>query len=81
MSKLSDDIHRGLAPETIEWINKVTQLWNLGKYAMTLIASIPDANTQGNNGEFFIQKDGATWYIYVYTTATDGYKKVAMSNL
>lgn len=70
----------GLKPEVANWINDISDLLNFGKY-QTPLNTVPTAATAGQQGEMTYAKDGSTWYLYIYTNSTDGWKKVAMSAL
>ena len=68
-----------LPPDLVEWITDVTELLNAGKYAMRYYGSTPPtATTPGQQGEFMVAKDGASWYIYVYTDSTDTWRKAEL---
>lgn len=71
---------KGLPPDLIEWLQDCTELINLGKYSTRNI-SVPTSLSAGYEGEFGIAKDGNYWYLFVYTGATDTWKKVLLSDL
>lgn len=79
--KIEDYDWRKLPPDLVEWLGDVTELLNLGKYAFNAGAVPPTSATPAQTGENTFVKDGATWYLYIYTGVTDGWKKAALSSL
>lgn len=77
--RLDEYDFRGLPPDLIEWLQDCTSIINLGEYQMKQMASPPTSSTPAQNASFGVAKDGSTWYLYIYTNATDGWQKVALS--
>ena len=69
-----------LPPDLVEWLTDTTALLNGGQYQHAQ-GNVPDANTRGQEGQTIYAKDGATWYLYLYTGVTDGWKRIAMAAL
>ena len=76
--RLDDYSWKGLPPDLVEWLDSCTKVINLGLYAQQVYASPPTAATISEAGNFGLAKDGASWYIFVYT-GDDGWYKVKLT--
>lgn len=78
--KIDEYDFKGLSPDLIEWINSVTELLNVGKYSFRS-GVVPTSGTRGQSGDHVIAKDGASWYFFIYSNDTDGWKKLELLDI
>ena len=77
--KLDSYDWRGLPPDLIEWLEDCTDIINLNMYEAKFFASPPTSTTLGTQGWFGVAKDGASWYLYLYSGDTDKWQKVQLT--
>lgn len=70
---------KDLPSDLIEFLQDLTLYWNTGRVPLQSAATPPTSSTEAEGPCIKIAKDGATWYLYVYTNSTDGWKKVALT--
>lgn len=72
---------RGVSPEIAEWIYAITEIINGGLLNLKYYGSPPTSSTRASEREVGFSKDGSTWYVYIYTNSTDGWRKIQMTTL
>lgn len=81
MPLLDEYDFKRLPPDLVEFLGDLTTYWNAGRFPVYYDGSPPTSSTLSDGPSIRIAKDGSTWYIYVYTDSTDGWKKVALGAL
>ncbi len=81
MAKLNDYDWKGLNPDLVEFLQDITSYWNTGRIPLQNVGAPPTSTTQADGPLIRLEKDGASWFLYCYTNETDGWKKVALSDI
>ena len=79
--KLDSYDWRGLPPDLIEWLEECTDIINLNQVECKFFGAPPTSATVATQGWFGIAKDGANWYMYIYSGSSDGWQKVQLAGI